>query len=211
MTPARRATVLVALLAAVLAAAVGAGVFAARHHDGAPARSASPSPTARAVPAPSPSGSDGPGRARWLADVDAALSGASDYLSAHRGVHRPALVLDIDNTALQSHYFGGAATPAVLAVERVAVRSGYSILFATGRAASTKGSVAALTKAGYRVDALCKRPSTKIKLQVSKANCRANWTKSGYTIVADIGNRSTDFMGGHTGRVFKLPNYGFLS
>ncbi|WP_375401543.1 HAD family acid phosphatase [uncultured Amnibacterium sp.] len=139
------------------------------------------------------------------------LRGGPQYLEAHRNVRRPAIVLDIDNTALQSYYFGGAATPPVLAFEQAAVRAGYSVLFATGRPASTTGSVAALTKAGYRVDALCKRPSTKVKLQVSKARCRANWAKSGYTIVAAVGNRSTDFMGGNTGKVYALPNYGFLS
>ncbi|MFI1828874.1 hypothetical protein ACH41E_20840 [Streptomyces sp. NPDC020412] len=30
----------------------------------------------------------------------------------------------------------------------------------------------------------------------------------GYTIIANIGNRPTDLVGGHAERTFKLPDYG---
>ena len=41
-------------------------------------------------------------------------------------------------------------------------------------------------------------------------NCRASWVASGYTIVANVGNHTTDLDGGNSGQQYLLPNYGFL-
>ena len=139
------------------------------------------------------------------------LSGGDAYLDAHRHVPKPAVVLDIDNTAVQSYYDGGSATPAVLQFERHALTDGYTVLIATGRTTSSAASLHQLKVAGYTVSALCKRESTDVPLQTSKARCRHAWTQQGYTIVATVGNHATDFEGGDTGRIYSLPNYGFLS
>jgi PKD repeat protein len=150
-----------------------------------------------------------PTQAQWLADVATAMSGGNAYLDSQAGVSQPAIVLDIDNTSLQSYYQPGAATPPVLSFEQQAIADGYTILFATGRTADTGGTLRQLQNAGYRVDSLCfKDPN--VSTQTSKTNCRAAWVAAGYTIVANVGNHTTDVDGGNSGKQYMLPNYGFL-
>jgi hypothetical protein len=119
-------------------------------------------------------------------------------------------VLDIDDTSLQSHYHPGAAVPAVLAFEQEAVADGYDVLVATGRYADTGKTLSQLKTAGYQVDSLCFK-DPKVHTQASKTNCRAAWTASGYTIVANVGDWTRDLRGGNSGKQFLLPNYGFLN
>jgi hypothetical protein len=45
-------------------------------------------------------------------------------------------------------------------------------------------------------------------VQHSKQRCRASFRADGFRIVANVGNRSTDFVGGGYERAFKLPDYG---
>ena len=43
----------------------------------------------------------------------------------------------------------------------------------------------------------------------SKRRCRAQFIARGYTLIANVGNRSTDFVGPRNyGRRFDLPDYG---
>lgn len=151
-----------------------------------------------------------PTQAEWLGDVSSVLRGATSYVDSQRGVPRPAIVLDIDNTALQSYYQPFVATPAALEVAKRAEQGGYAILFATGRSADSGGTSSQLTRAGYRIDSLCFRDPAAASIQASKTACRAGWTSQGYTIVANIGNHTTDLDGGDSGKTYLLPNYGFL-
>jgi PKD repeat protein len=150
-----------------------------------------------------------PTQAQWLSDVATALGGGSAYLDSQTGTSRPAIVLDIDNTSLQSYYQAGAATPPVLSFEQEAIADGYAVLFATGRGADTGSTMRQLQNAGYRVDSLCFRDPN-VSTQTSKTNCRAAWVAAGYTIVANVGNHTTDLDGGNSGKQYLLPNYGFL-
>ena len=152
-----------------------------------------------------------PSKATWLAAVSAALKGGTTYLDGkEHSAAKPAIVLDIDNTALESYYQPFVATPAVLAFEQRAVRDGYKVLIATGRSADTGGTLKQLTKAGYHVDQLCFRDPTAASVQASKTACRAKWTAAGYGIVANVGNHPSDLAGGNSGKQYLLPNYGFL-
>jgi hypothetical protein len=153
-----------------------------------------------------------PSKSAWMATVSATLKGGTAYLDANKhAAAKPAIVLDIDNTALESYYHNGAATPAVLAFEQRAVKDGYQVLFATGRPKDSGGTLKQLTKAGYRVDQLCFRDPKSSGVQASKTACRSKWTAAGYGIMADVGNHPTDLAGGHSGKQYLLPNYGFLS
>jgi predicted secreted acid phosphatase len=153
-----------------------------------------------------------PTKSTWLSDVSAALKGGTSYLDAKKhAAAKPAIVLDIDNTALESYYHNGAGTPAVLAFEERAVKDGYRVLFATGRNKDSGGTLKQLTKAGYHVDHLCFLDPKASGVQASKTACRAKWTAAGYGIIADVGNHPTDLAGGHSGKQYLLPNYGFLS
>lgn len=41
-----------------------------------------------------------------------------------------------------------------------------------------------------------------------KQRCRARHTRRGWTIILNVGNRRTDFVGGDYERKVTLPNYG---
>jgi PKD repeat protein len=151
-----------------------------------------------------------PTQAQWLSDVSAALSGAADVIDAGASSVRPAIVLDVDNTALESYYQPFIATPQVLALEQRAKALGYAVLVATGRPKDTGGTAWQLGKVGYAVTDLCMRDSTSTPVQTAKTACRAGWAAQGYTIVANIGNHAADVAGGNSGRAFVLPDYGFL-
>jgi PKD repeat protein len=150
-----------------------------------------------------------PTQAQWLSDVTTAMNGGNAYLDSQAGVTKPAIVLDIDNTSLQSYYQPFAATPPVLSFEQTAINDGYTILFATGRSVDNGGTLHQLQSAGYRVDSLCFRDPN-VSTQTSKTNCRAAWVAAGYTIVANVGNHTGDLNGGNSGQQYLLPNYGFL-
>jgi hypothetical protein len=151
-----------------------------------------------------------PSRAQWLADTRTAMSGSLDYLDqrvAEGGPGRLAVNLDIDNTALATYYATGHATPAVLAFARHAAEKGVRVLINTGRSGSqlTTGN-RSLRRVGYRFAEMCGRYQGE-SLTSSKQRCRQRFVDEGYTIIANVGNRSTDFVGGNYERAFRLPNY----
>jgi putative acid phosphatase of HAD superfamily subfamily IIIB len=152
-----------------------------------------------------------PSKSTWLAAVSSAMKGGTAYLDGQKdAAAKPAIVLDIDNTAVESYYQPFVATPPVLAFEQRAVKDGYQVLFATGRSADTGGTLRQLTAAGYHVDQLCFRDPTASSVQASKTACRAKWTAAGYGIIANVGNHTSDLAGGNSGKQYLLPNYGFL-
>jgi hypothetical protein len=58
------------------------------------------------------------------------------------------------------------------------------------------------------VDGLSMRPLFNFDpAQVNKTKARAAIEAQGYTIVANVGNNTTDLDGGHAERTFKLPDY----
>jgi hypothetical protein len=147
----------------------------------------------------------------WTSDVSAAMAGSHRYLerrvAASTGDTRLAVNLDIDNTALASHYDSGQATPRVLRFARKAHRLGIAVLFNTARSETDTARTARnLARAGYVVDGICGRRSGERVVQ-SKQRCRHDFVLAGYTIVANVGNRSTDFVGGDYDRAYRLPSY----
>jgi predicted secreted acid phosphatase len=83
-----------------------------------------------------------------------------------------------------------------------------AVFFNTGRDTTQADTVRALlVKAGYPVDRLCtRRPSEAVRH--SKQRCRASFVADGFTLVANVGNRKTDFIGSGYERAFRLPSYG---
>ncbi|QIK68116.1 acid phosphatase [Nocardioides sp. HDW12B] len=153
-----------------------------------------------------------PSKATWTRDVSEAMTGSHRYLerraaASTRGT-RLAINLDIDNTALASHYDSGQATVRVLRFARKARSLGIAVLFNTARAQSDTARTARnLARAGYVVDGICGRRSGE-KVVESKQRCRHDFVVAGYTIVANVGNRSTDLVGGDYERAYRLPSYG---
>ena len=151
-----------------------------------------------------------PSKRQWERDVRSALSGSRAYVGDRvaRGGHKLALNLDIDNTSLESYYAPGKPVPATLRLVKYAKSKGVAILFNTGRNVRLRAkTIRQLKRAGYPVDGLCAHYSGE-SLAASKQRCRQSFVNNGFTIIANIGNRGTDFVGGNYERAYELPNYG---
>ncbi|WP_406636929.1 HAD family acid phosphatase [Amycolatopsis sp. WGS_07] len=144
---------------------------------------------------------------QWQADVRAAVDPAIPWLADRvaKGGSKLSIVLDIDNTSLETEYHPGEPNRPVLAVAQWAGQHQVSVLFVTARTSSSSARTQ-LSAAGYPIDAICTRESGEGTAE-GKQRCRAELTEQGYTITANIGNRSTDLEGGDYEKGFKLPDY----
>lgn len=151
---------------------------------------------------------------QWLSDVRAVTDQASGYLGTRLPdrARRTAIVLDIDNTALQTTYRPGLsspATPSVLALARQADAAGADVFFVTARPEILRlQTVANLNGVGYPRDGLYMRGYFDFRSDqaLKTANRRAIEAR-GYTIVANVGNNDSDLAGGSAERTYKLPDY----
>ncbi len=151
-----------------------------------------------------------PSEQRWVSDTYKAMAGSRAYVRDRvaRGGSKLAINLDIDNTSLATYYDTGKPVAATLRLVRYAKSKGVYILFNTGRHVSLRArTIAQLKRAGYPVDGLCAHYRGE-SLRHSKQRCRASFVRNGFTLIANVGNRSTDFVGGDYERAYRLPNYG---
>jgi predicted secreted acid phosphatase len=201
--PAVRRRLLVAVLS--LSAALSAGVAAAPAGAATAPAAALPRAAATAVTYES-----------WLADVRPIAAEARAYLETRipqSPAARQAIVLDIDNTSLASHFSSAypvPATPPVLDLARYAARRGVRIFFVTGRPDLIDAvTLHNLRATGYSVAGLHSRNLIELlqPLDVFKTAARTEIEAAGYTIIANVGNNTTDLSGGHAERTFKLPDY----
>ncbi|MET9951015.1 HAD family acid phosphatase [Streptomyces sp. NPDC006339] len=155
----------------------------------------------------------------WRRDVAAVVAEARPYIEERAedaGREKQAIVLDIDNSSLETdfHPFWELPTPAIPEVRDLvqdAHERGVDVFFVTAR----PGILHSLTdwnlkQAGYPVDGLYVRslPDLFAEVGAYKTAKRAEIEGKGYTIIANIGNNTTDLVGGHAERAFKLPDYG---
>ncbi len=153
-----------------------------------------------------------PTREQWLADVDAAMQGSRVYVrqrvaAADEG-ERLAINFDIDNTVIATHYDGGGAIPLMLRFSGLLQRKHVAMVFNTGRSADQRArTIRQLKRVGYPVARLCLRKKGET-LPDGKQRCRDNFIDAGYTLIANIGNNDTDFVGDGYERAYRLPNYG---
>lgn len=185
-------------------------------------------PTPVSAPAAAPASASAPGGnaailgidyATWQRDVAAVIDAARPAIEARIAAspagEKPALVLDIDNTSLETdfHWFWTFPTPAITkvrALTQYAHERGVAIFFVTAR----PGIIHSLTErnlkaVGYPVSGLYVRDLPDLFDEVSayKTGKRAEIEARGYTIIANIGNSPTDLVGGHAERTVKLPDY----
>ncbi|MEU4094516.1 HAD family acid phosphatase [Streptomyces sp. NPDC026673] len=152
----------------------------------------------------------------WLRDVrlviDQAHAHVRDRTSAPKPGEKLAIVLDIDNTSLET-YFDWWFPPAVAPTRdlaRYADSRGVDVFFVTARPDFIHpATLYNLEHEGYPVAGLYGRSIPDLFDEVSayKTAQRAAIERRGYTIVANIGNNTTDLVGGHAERTFKLPDY----
>lgn len=169
---------------------------------------------------------------KYTADTVTVTSHLQSYVDSrlkHR-VRKPAVVFDIDDTALLSYPYERAmdftydskswraweaqdkfpAIRATLALARRLTQEHVAVFFVTGRrqgeTALTKREI---TDAGYPTPAgFYLRPATDHAKSVIpfKSSARAAIAARGYTILASIGDQWSDLRGGHAERLYKLPN-----
>jgi predicted secreted acid phosphatase len=151
-----------------------------------------------------------PSEKHWLKDVDAAMAGSGRYLDRKiDGKHKKfAINLDIDNTSLATHYDPGTAVARVLGFVKHADSRHVAILFNTARSGDPLTQARSdLEAAGFPVTKVCGRKAGERSAH-GKQRCRRHFIALGFTIVANVGNRPTDFSGAKNyGRAFRLPNY----
>ena len=150
----------------------------------------------------------------WIGDVAVVAARASAYLDDRLpdASIRPAVVPDIDNTALQTAYRPGLISPAtgpILDLAHQAGHDGAVVFFVTARPEilgwQTEINLAA---GGYDVERISMRlwfntqPDAELKTDARKAI-----EAQGFRIVANIGNSASDLSGGHADRTFKVPDY----
>lgn len=151
---------------------------------------------------------------QWLAEVRTVTDEASAYLDARLPdtSRRTAIVLDIDNTALQTTYRPGLtspATPGVLDLARQAQAEGAAVFFVTSRPEILRGqTIGNLSREGYPRTGLLMRGWIDFRSdEARKTAHRRAIERMGYTIVANVGNNDHDLRGGSAERTFKLPDY----
>jgi predicted secreted acid phosphatase len=152
----------------------------------------------------------------WLRDVRSVIDQAHTYVQGRTAAQKPgeklAIVLDIDNTSLET-YFDWWFPPAVAPTRDLAQYAdarGVDIFFVTARPDFIyPATYYNLDHEGYPVAGLYGRSIPDLFDEVSayKTAQRAAIEKRGYTIIANIGNNTTDLVGGHAERTFKLPDY----
>ena len=184
---------------------------------------------ALAAPAPAPArvrtaavsaAADTVSESQWLADVGTAVAPARAYLQQYLAdptADNPAIVLDIDNTSLETYFhpITEPAVPQVLDLVTYAHEHGIAVFFVTARPDFIRSvTLFSLLNAGYPVDGLYGRDLGDLfeSVQDFKTDQRIAIENQGYTIIANIGNNVTDLEGGHAQADFKLPDYnGLLS
>ena len=154
----------------------------------------------------------GPSKRHWVKDTRKAMYGSRAWIDTRTSQPKStdgqlAVNLDIDNTSLATKYARGKPVAVVLRFVRYADAHGVAVLFNTGRLATNlSGITQQLRNAGYPIDAICGRHQGE-GLAHSKQRCRSEYVAQGYTIIANVGNRRTDFVGGNYEKSFRLPNY----
>lgn len=154
-----------------------------------------------------------PTKKHWVKDTREAMYGSRAWIDERTAApkatdQRLAVNLDIDNTSLATKYAYGKAVPVTLRFVKYAKSKDVAILFNTGRLATElTGITRTLQRAGYPIDGICGRQRGE-RLATSKQRCRASYVAQGYTLIANVGNRRTDFVGGNYERAFRLPDYG---
>ena len=116
------------------------------------------------------------------------------------------ILLDVDGPV--SSPVTRTVAPSLLADVGSLLAAGVPVVFNTGRSADQYDrTLAQLTRAGFPVAELCLRNKGET-LPSGKQRCRDGFADAGYTLIANVGNNDTDFIGDGYEKAYRLPNYG---
>jgi predicted secreted acid phosphatase len=176
----------------------------------------------------------------WNRDIVKQVKKAKAWLKQRTGAERapkkPALVLDIDETALDNYpcyernggipFEGGVngaciveyKAPAIKPVRslfKLARELKVAVFFITGRPEQIRaGTLDNLRRAGYTGKyELHMRPADYDKESAvpAKRASRKAIQKRGFKIIANVGDQRSDLQGGYSERTYKLPNLIYLT
>ncbi|MBE9374604.1 HAD family acid phosphatase [Saccharopolyspora sp. HNM0983] len=170
----------------------------------------------------------------WHADVTGAVHEARAHLDGRLddGVRRPAIVLDIDDTALSTYAFEkdadfgfdedafrevelAAELPAIAPTRDLVEHArgeGVAVFFITGRRDDPDLRAATARNLHDRgfgpFDGLYLRPADDEQDSAVpyKSATRAGLEQRGYDVLLSVGDQHSDLLGGHAERGIKLPN-----
>ncbi|WP_329013478.1 HAD family acid phosphatase [Streptomyces sp. NBC_01601] len=154
--------------------------------------------------------------ATWQQDCRQVMDQALPYLQtriASAPGEKQAIVLDVDNTTLETDFGFQYPQPAngpVLKVAQYAQSHGVALFFVTARPGILHWPTSYnLEHDGYQVTDLRVRGLIDLFKDVAdyKTAQRADIENHGYKIIANIGNSTSDLTGGHAEKTFKLPDY----
>lgn len=171
----------------------------------------------------------------YEADVRTKVREGLDYLADYRaGPRTPAIVLDVDDTAIttweyqKAMQFGfyypalqawraeadAAAIEPVLTLYKYARDNGITVFFVTGRRERDREVTALnLERAGYDAyEELIMKPNDYDNDSVMgfKTASRARIESLGFRILLNVGDQESDLVGGFAERTIKLPNPFYL-
>ena len=170
----------------------------------------------------------------YAADFAAVVAQARTWIESRAARtapgEKPALVLDIDETALsnlpymKAHDFGwddaswnawiaAGEAPALAPVREVFIaarRLGVAVFFITGREeprdrSGTEKNLRAEGMGDYVWLLMAPPGGAKPDSATFKTATRAALEREGWTIIANVGDQASDLAGGHAERAFKLP------
>ncbi|MCG0284375.1 HAD family acid phosphatase [Streptomyces sp. PSAA01] len=201
----------------VVALAIGVGGTATTATAATPGTIATTGTTTAAAEPSSATAAEDVDYETWQRDVRAIIDEqARPYVeerTANPSGEKQAIVLDIDNTSLETDFgftFPQPPVEPVLKLSQYAHDRGVAIFFVTARPGTISWPTGYnLEQAGYSVAGLYVRHLPDLFQDVAdyKTAKRAEIEKNGYTIIANIGNSPTDLSGGHAEKSFKLPDY----
>jgi predicted secreted acid phosphatase len=171
----------------------------------------------------------------WNTAIAKQVAKAKAYLAkrvnGRRAPRKPALILDIDETALNNvvcldakngiPYDAGIYAGCVIAYDapafktvrslyKRATRLGVRTFFVTGRPEGIReGTLTNLRAAGYKGEyELFLQPASyeKESKVPYKSGVRKRIQRRGYKILANVGDQRSDLKGGYSERTYKLPN-----
>ncbi|MBO3677413.1 HAD family acid phosphatase [Streptomyces sp. NEAU-YJ-81] len=208
------------LTTVVVALAIGVGGTATTATAATPATpgtTGTTATTAASAAPPSATAAEDVDYETWQRDVRAIIDEqARPYIeerTANPSGEKQAIVLDIDNTSLETDFgfaFPQPPVEPVLKLSQYAHDRGVAIFFVTARPGIISWPTEYnLEKVGYSVAGVYVRHLPDLFQNVAdyKTAKRAEIEKNGYTIIANIGNSPTDISGGHAEKSFKLPDY----
>ncbi len=161
-------------------------------------------------------------------DIEKVVKLAMKHIvTTYKEVNNPAVVLDIDETALsnaQLHLENNfnvtyekliewrysqkaVAIKPVLELYKICKSMGIKVFFVTGRKKVDKDiTISNLKKEGFdNFDGIFFR-DPELSVGESKVKARKEIVGMGYTIIANIGDQLSDLLGGYSLKGFKLPN-----